>query len=122
MAFGAPGGDVIMQGMLQAFLNFLHFGMTPQQAVEAPRIATFAFPDSFYPHVHDRGRLSTEARIPELVQRELTNRGHKIVPWPDFEFDASGVSMVVDLLPPSNKGRVLAGAADPRRSGYALGR
>jgi gamma-glutamyltranspeptidase/glutathione hydrolase len=122
MAFGAPGGDVIAQGMLQALLNFLHFGMTPQQAVEAPRIASLAFPDSFYPHVHERGRLSIEGRVPVAVQKELAGRGHKVVPWPDFEFDASGVAMVLDLLPPSAEGRVLAGAADPRRSGYALGR
>jgi gamma-glutamyltranspeptidase / glutathione hydrolase len=122
MAFGAPGGDVITQGMLQALLNLLHFGMTPQQAVEAPRIASLAFPDSFYPHVHERGRLSIESRIPIVVQQELARRGHKVVPWPDFEFDASGVAMVVDLVPPNVEGRVLAGAADPRRSGYALGR
>jgi gamma-glutamyltranspeptidase / glutathione hydrolase len=122
MAFGAPGGDVITQGMLQALLNFLEFGMTPQQAVEAPRMASLAFPDSFYPHVHEHGRLSIEGRVPISVQRELAHRGHKVVPWPDFEFDASGVSMVVDLAKPGDDGRVLAGAADPRRSAYALGR
>jgi gamma-glutamyltranspeptidase/glutathione hydrolase len=122
MALGAPGGDVITQGMLQAFLNFVDFGMTPQQAVEAPRIASLAFPDSFYPHVHEQGRLSLEGRIPIAVQQELARRGHKVVPWPDFEFDASGVCMVVDLEPPDDYARVLAGAADPRRSAYALGR
>jgi gamma-glutamyltranspeptidase/glutathione hydrolase len=122
MAFGAPGGDVIMQGMLQAFLNVVHFGMTAQQAVEAPRIASLAFPDSFYPHVHEPGRLSIEGRVAPQVQAELARRGHKVVPWPDFEFDASGVAMVVDLRPPDEAGRALAGAADPRRSGYALGR
>jgi gamma-glutamyltranspeptidase/glutathione hydrolase len=122
MAFGAPGGDVIIQGMLQAFLNFVHFDMTPQQAVEKPRIATLAFPDSFYPHVHDQGRLSIEGRISSQVQQELANRGHKVVPWPDFEVDATGVGMVVDLSPTDESGRVLAGAADPRRSGYVIGR
>ena len=33
-----PGGDVILQAMLQAFLNVSVFGMTEQQAVEAPRV------------------------------------------------------------------------------------
>jgi gamma-glutamyltranspeptidase len=45
MAFGAPGGDVIPQGMLQAFSNIVDFGLLPQQAVEAPRIAALSFPD-----------------------------------------------------------------------------
>jgi gamma-glutamyltranspeptidase/glutathione hydrolase len=51
MAFG--GADVITQGVLQALLNFVELGMTLQQALEAPRIASLAFPDSFYPHVHE---------------------------------------------------------------------
>jgi gamma-glutamyltranspeptidase/glutathione hydrolase len=122
MAFGAPGGDVITQGMAQALLNLLEFGMTPQQAVEAPRIASLAFPDSFYPHVHEQGRLSIEGRIPINVQQDLARRGHKVVPWPNFEFDASGVCMVVGLELPDEVACVLAGAADPRRSAYALGR
>ena len=122
MAFGAPGGDVITQGMLQAVLNLLVFGMTPQQAVEAPRIASLAFPDSFYPHVHEEGRLSIEGRVPIAVQQELASRGHKVVPWPDFEFDASGVCLVLSSAAPDGDGCLLAGAADPRRSGYALGR
>jgi gamma-glutamyltranspeptidase/glutathione hydrolase len=42
MAFGAPGGDVIPRGMLQAFSNIVDFGLLPQQAVEAPRIATLS--------------------------------------------------------------------------------
>jgi gamma-glutamyltranspeptidase len=72
--------------------------------------------------VHERGRLSIEGRISTRVQQELANRGHKIVPWPDFEVDATGVGMVVDLSASLESGRVLAGAADPRRSGYVVGR
>jgi gamma-glutamyltranspeptidase/glutathione hydrolase len=121
-AFGCPGGDVILQGMLQAFLNVVHFGMTPQQAVEAPRAATFSFPDSFYPHSEPQGRLNVEARIPLAVRRELAERGHDMVVWPEWEFDAGGVALALDLRPPNAEGRVLAAAADPRRSTYAIGR
>ena len=49
MAFGTPGGDVQQQAMLQVLLNMVAYGMAPQQAVEAPRLATRSFPDSFWP-------------------------------------------------------------------------
>jgi gamma-glutamyltranspeptidase len=47
--FGAPGGDVQVQAMLQVFLNAFHFGMDIQEAIEQPRFATFSFPNSFAP-------------------------------------------------------------------------
>jgi gamma-glutamyltranspeptidase/glutathione hydrolase len=120
--FGSPGGDVILQAMLQVFLNRVHFDMTPQQAVEAPRFASFSFPDSFHPHTEVPGRLSMEGRIPEPVRAELAGRGHQLYIWPDYEFDAGAVSLALDLAPPSESGRTLAAGADPRRSCYAVGR
>lgn len=121
IAFGCPGGDVILQAMLQGFLNVAVFGMTPQQAVEAPRFAAFAWPDSFYPHGEVPARVSLEGRFGETVFGELSGRGHDVVAWPDFEFDAGGLAIAMDLAAPAER-RVLAAAADPRRSGYALGR
>src|SRR6185436_10038119 len=52
LCFGTPGGDVQQQAMLQVFLNLYVFGMPMQQAVEAPRLASRSYPDSFWPHVH----------------------------------------------------------------------
>lgn len=120
ITFGCPGGDVILQAMLQGFLNVTVFGMTPQQAVEAPRFAAFAWPDSFYPHSAVPARVSLEGRIAAAVSGELSRRGHDVVAWPDFEFDAGGLAIAMDLATPAER-RVLAAAADPRRSGYALG-
>jgi gamma-glutamyltranspeptidase/glutathione hydrolase len=120
--FGCPGGDVILQAMLQAFLNVVHFEMTPQQAVEAPRVASFSFPGSFYPFHEWPGRVDAESRIPRRVLSALEQRGHHINRWPAFEFDAGAVSMALDLSPPRAGERVLAAAADPRRICYALGR
>lgn len=121
MAISASGGDVIPQGILQVLLNVVHFGMSPQQAVEAARITTLSFPDSFFPHVHDKGRLSVEARIGEATRAELSGRGHRVHLWPDYEFDSSGTSIALDLAPPGMP-RVLAGGADPRRSSYTIAR
>ena len=121
LPFGCPGGDVILQAMLQAFLNIVHYDMTAQQAVEAPRFATFSFPDSF-PHVEVDRRLSVEARIPAAVREDLARRGHRVHGWPPLEFDAGGVGLLVELESPDPARRVFAAGADPRRSCYAQGR
>jgi gamma-glutamyltranspeptidase/glutathione hydrolase len=121
-AFGSPGGDVILQAMLQAFLNVVEFGMTPQQAVEAPRVASYSFPNSFAPHTEPRGLLRVESRIGEDVRRELAERGHEVEAWPEWEPEAGSVAMALDLRPPGGSQRVLAAAADPRRSAFALAR
>lgn len=122
MALSASGGDVIPQGILQAFLNVVDRGMSPQQSVEAARVTCLSFPDSFFPHFHDRGRLSVEARIAETVRSGLAGRGHRVHLWPDYEFDASGVALSLDMSMPAGGRRVLGSGADPRRSHYAVSR
>ena len=63
MPFGTPGGDVQTQAMLQVLLNILHFGMELQDAIEAPRVASYSFPSSFAPFEYFPGRLAVEGRI-----------------------------------------------------------
>ena len=43
------------------------FEMNPQQAVEAPRFASYSFPDSFEPHSYSPGVLHVESRVPQLL-------------------------------------------------------
>jgi gamma-glutamyltranspeptidase/glutathione hydrolase len=114
MPFGSPGGDVQVQAMLQVFLNVALFGMDPQQAVEAPRFATFSFPDSFEPHAYFPGRLNLEARLKALGP-ELAARGHQVENWPDHIWRAGAVCTIVA------DGKLMAGGADPRRQSYAAG-
>lgn len=116
MPFGSPGNDVQPQAMLQVLLNLLHFGMEPQAAVEAPRIATYAFPASSAPHDYFPGRLAVEARIDGAVRAALAERGHQIADWPDWTPLAGGV----ELIRSSPATGMLAAAADPRRPGYAM--
>ena len=68
VAFGCPGGDFQVQGMLQVFLNLVEFGLDPQSAIEAPRVVTRSFQNSFWPHVYEPGRVDAETRIPEAVR------------------------------------------------------
>lgn len=121
-AFGSPGGDVITQAMLQALLNVVVFEMSPQEAVEAPRISVWDFPNSFHPHEVLPNRLRIERRIPARTRARLERMGYVVELLPDYDFDAGAVSMVLDLARPASARRVLAGAADPRRSCYAIGR
>jgi len=116
MAFGTPGGDVQCQAMLQAFLNLAVFGMPPQEAVEAPRVATVSFPDSFWPHRYFPGHLNAEARLGARALAEFERLGHRVAVWPEWEWRAGAVCLV--MVDPAG---VRHGAADPRRASYAVG-
>ena len=117
MPFGTPGGDVQCQAMLQILLNILLFGMNPQSAVEAPRFATYSFPNSFAPHEAFPGRLNLEGRFGPKVEVELAARGHDVRLWPDWSPLAGAVCLIFQDL---QRG-TLAGAADPRRPAMAAG-
>ena len=115
--FGTPGGDVQIQAMLQAFLNVVEFGMDPQQAVEAPRFATYSFPGSFEPHTYQPGRLNLEARLPKSTGEQLAKLGHDVQWWPEFVWRAGAMCMI---RTDPDTGLMFAGA-DPRRPCYAVG-
>ena len=55
---------MIVQATLQSLLNVAVFGMTEQQAVEAPRAISMAFPNSFHPHRHPEAMVAIENRVP----------------------------------------------------------
>lgn len=117
MPFGTPGGDVQGQAMLQVLLNIALFGMDLQQAVEAPRFATFSFPSSFEPHEVQLDRLMIEEPLAGTIVPELARRGHDARSWPANNWRAGAVCAVRKDLAAG----VLTGGADPRRPAYALG-
>ncbi len=61
MPFGSPGSEVLGQAMVQVFLNQVVFGMDPQSACEAPRFASYSWPESTLPHAYRPGHLCVEA-------------------------------------------------------------
>jgi gamma-glutamyltranspeptidase/glutathione hydrolase len=117
MPFGTPGGDVQCQSMVQAFLNLNLFGMDAQEAIEAPRFATYSHPDSFEPHRSDPGKVKIEDRVPDGVIAELQRRGHAVERWPALTRAAGAVCTIYH---DHKKGR-LFGAADPRRQSGMMG-
>jgi gamma-glutamyltranspeptidase/glutathione hydrolase len=115
--YGTPGGDVQPQAMVQLAINLIDFGMDPQAAIEAPRLASFSFPESFYPFPYRPGLVLAESRIPADVIEDLRRRGHTIEQWPEWSAAAGALcTIVVD-----EANRALLGAADPRRTAYAMG-
>jgi gamma-glutamyltranspeptidase/glutathione hydrolase len=117
MPFGSPGNDVQPQAMLQAFLNIHVFGMSPQQAIDQPRFATFSYPRTSDPHPYSPGLLSIEARIPAGTREELAALGHRVELWPDWEYAAGGVSTIIADV---NTG-MMEGGSDPRRPTAVVG-
>jgi gamma-glutamyltranspeptidase/glutathione hydrolase len=66
-ALGLPGGLRIFPSAFQAIVNLIDFGMSPQQAVEAPRLWT------------EGGALELEQDYPEETAAALAARGHAVV-------------------------------------------
>jgi gamma-glutamyltranspeptidase/glutathione hydrolase len=117
MPFGSPGSEVLGQAMVQAFLNQAVFGMDPQSAVEAPRFASYSWPESALPHTYRPGVLCVEPDIGSAVGDALTSLGHQVEWWPERKYAAGSVVTIrSDLV----SGVKWAGA-DPRRTAYAVG-
>ena len=117
MPFGSPGGDLQPQGMLQVLLNHVVFGMDIQQSVEAPRFITRNFPDSFEPHTYYPGRVDIEESIGRPTGEALAAMGHQVNWLPDLSLKTAGICAISADL----KAGKLYGAADPRRTGRAMG-
>lgn len=84
MTFGTMGGDNQGQWLLQFFLYRAAFGMTIQQAIEAPKLSSEHFPGFFAPHEGVPNRVRIEPRFGQKVLDELRRRGHDLDVAPDW--------------------------------------
>lgn len=105
LTMGTPGGDSQTQSLLQIAHNMMLFGMTPQQAIEAPRFRSL------------RGvSVAIEDRVKHEVLIELDSLGHSVQVIPGWTATFGGAQMI--FYDPHTK--VLTAAADPRREAYSL--
>ena len=75
---GTPGADTQVQTNLQLITHILDFGMTPQEAVEAPRWRSLQNPmESTVPHTCE-DVLQLEGRFSADVREGLAHRGHDL--------------------------------------------
>jgi gamma-glutamyltranspeptidase/glutathione hydrolase len=84
MTFGTMGGDNQGQWLLQFYLYRAAFGMTLQEAIEAPKLSTEHFPGFFAPHRGYPNRVRIEPRFGKKVLDELRRRGHELDVAPDW--------------------------------------
>jgi gamma-glutamyltranspeptidase/glutathione hydrolase len=78
MAISVAGGDQQDQAAIQVILNYVDFGMSPEEAFKAPRFSTTHFISSFSQERPSLGSLSVPSSLPEGVQAELKARGHVV--------------------------------------------
>jgi gamma-glutamyltranspeptidase/glutathione hydrolase len=78
MAISVAGGDMQDQAAIQVILNYVEFGMSPEEAFKAPRFSTTHFISSFGQERATLGSLSVPSTLPEEVQAELRARGHVV--------------------------------------------
>jgi gamma-glutamyltranspeptidase/glutathione hydrolase len=97
LAFAVQGGDTQDQNLLQFFLNIVEFGMTPQQAAEAPNFNSWQMHDSFGMHEIFPGRILLNNAVPDWVRRDLKARGYK----PEYASRTSGPINAI-MLDPAN--------------------
>jgi len=86
LAFAVQGGDSQDQNLLQFFLDVVEFGMTVQEATEAPNVNSFQMRSSFGAHEIRPGRILLAESMPPWVQRELRRMGYELT----FEERTSG--------------------------------
>jgi gamma-glutamyltranspeptidase/glutathione hydrolase len=78
MAISVAGGDMQDQAAIQVILNYVDFGMSPEEAFKAPRFSTEHFVSSFGQERARLGSLSVPSSLPEAVQADLRARGHVV--------------------------------------------
>ncbi len=108
---GCMGADGQPQIHVQAYVAMIDFGLGIQQALDAPRWLSgrFALGEA-------RDTLHIEARYPRATIDELARRGHPLDRWGDWnELAGHANGITID------ESGILAGGADPRSDGAAVG-
>jgi gamma-glutamyltranspeptidase len=109
---GCMGADGQPQIHLQVYSALIDHGLDIQQALDMPRFLSgrFAIGEA-------RDTLHIEARFPRQTIDELEHRGHLINRWPDWH-EYAGHANGITIDPVTG---MLAGGADPRSDGDAVG-
>jgi len=111
MVYGTMGGDGQPQTQSALFTRIAAYGMSPQQAVDAPRWLlgrTWGMPSD---------TLKLESRFAPAIVAELRRRGHEVELVGEYDATVGHAGAIVRAADGT-----LAGGADPRSDGSAAGR
>ncbi|MGB4957918.1 MAG: gamma-glutamyltransferase, partial [Saprospiraceae bacterium] len=78
LAFAKQAGDEQDQLLTQFFLNMVEFGMTVQEACEAPCFKTYQMYSSFGDHERKPGALTLNDAMPPWSRKELQRMGYTL--------------------------------------------
>jgi len=117
LGLSLAGGDLQAQALLQIFFNIVEWGMTPQQAMDHPRLGSYNFPGTGSEVNTGPGSLRLESRIPAATFAALERLGHKVGDFGLWSY-VSGDGTITYRDPVTG---YLMAAADPRREMLALG-
>ncbi len=106
LSIGTPGSYGILQTTPQMLLHILDFGMSIQEAIEAPR---FRYYEGQRVQMEDRFLLETRQALQVL--------GHQVESIGDWSWTVGGGQGILR----DQESGALQGGADPRRDGYAVG-
>jgi gamma-glutamyltranspeptidase/glutathione hydrolase len=117
ISFGVMGGDMQPQGHAQIVVNIIDFGMTLQQAGDAPRIHHDGStePAGMVKSMTDGGEVHLEPGFAEDTLHELAARGHTIKPTHPWTFGGYQAIMRDPVT------GIYCGASESRKDGHAAG-
>jgi gamma-glutamyltranspeptidase / glutathione hydrolase len=117
LSFGVMGGAMQPQGHAQIVINLIDFGMSLQQAGDAPRIHHDGStePQGLVRPMTDGGVLNLEPGFPQATLDALAKMGHTLKPAPTSAF---GGYQAIRRDPATG---VYTGASESRKDGHAAG-
>ncbi len=104
MGAGSPGGALIIPFTAKTLLGTLHWGLTPQAAIDLPNFGTTGGP-----------LLLEQGRFPPATVQALQQRGHTV------QTPAMTSGLQALMRGTQDGRRVWLGGADPRREGVVMG-
>ena len=116
LSFGVMGGAMQPQGHAQIVVNLIDFGMTLQQAGDAPRVHHDGStePQGMVKPMTNGGVVNLEPGFPESTLQELKRRGHVLKPAATAIFGGyQAIRREAD--------GTYAGASESRKDGHAAG-
>jgi gamma-glutamyltranspeptidase/glutathione hydrolase len=114
MSFGVMGGDMQPQGHVQIVCNIFDFGMSLQEAGDAPRFRHYGSSTPTGGRMTDGGEVVLESGVPAEVLRDLTRMGH------DVGFSSGGFGGYQAIYYDAEND-VFWGASEMRKDGNAAG-
>ena len=113
LAISVAGGDMQDQCALQLILDHIDYGMSPADAVSAPRFSTNHFMNSFRQRPPVLGSLTLPADLDKDTIKALEDRGHKVT----IRSGSAGAAPVMLRIDPQT--HLIEAAGDPRARRHA---